>query len=53
MIVFYCNQIGWAALEYEEDPEKLDVALGKMEKGLKYATGRTNTNTLKKPGSVS
>jgi hypothetical protein len=47
MIVFYCNQIGWAALEYEEDPEKLDVALGKMEKGLKYADWKDEHKYIK------
>lgn len=37
MIVFYCNQIGWAALEYEEDPQKLSGALDKMKRGVEYA----------------
>ncbi|SFE42435.1 hypothetical protein SAMN05518672_10679 [Chitinophaga sp. CF118] len=37
MIVFYCNQIGWAALEYEKDPHKLGIALDKMKRGVDYA----------------
>lgn len=37
MITLYTNQIGWAAFEYEEDRNKLEEALSKVERGFEFS----------------